>query len=271
MPHYIDLALRLLKFFVLAGQEPEGYTQLVRRLLAACLSVLYPMRCPSCTVIVSNDERFCPTCMPHVHPISSPFCSCCGVPFVGREGPDHLCGSCLKERPPFRHARAWAYYQYGANHLQPISEAIQKFKYHRDLSVGKTLACLAAAHYPFSAKAYDVMIPVPLHLDRLRWRGFNQALLLSHTLGTTYGILVNPFLLERSRPTVPQTQLTGKERQTNVKGAFTVSSSEQVKDKRVLLIDDVYTSGATVRECAETLIRAGAHVIDVFTLARAIS
>jgi ComF family protein len=152
-----------------------------------------------------------------------------------------------------------------------VSNAIQQFKYHRDLSIGKTLSVLAASHYPFFAKAYDVIIPVPLHLERLRWRGFNQALLLSRTIGATYGIVVDPFLLERNRPTAPQTQLTGKERYTNVKGAFFVSTPAQVKDKRVLLVDDVYTSGATVHECARTLTKAGALVVDVFTLARVVS
>ena len=159
----------------------------------------------------------------------------------------------------------------GESDLQPLSTAIQKFKYNRDLSVGKTLALLAAASCPFAHEQYDMIIPVPLHLARLRWRGFNQALLLSRAIGTTHGITVDPLLLERARPTVPQTQLTGKERHTNVKGAFTVSATDRLHDKRVLLVDDVYTSGATVTECARTLVQAGAQAVDVFTLARAVS
>jgi ComF family protein len=154
--------------------------------------------------------------------------------------------------------------------LQPLSTAIHKFKYNRELSIGKTLAQLAAASYPFTGKQYDIILPVPLHLERLRWRGFNQALLLSKAVGAAHHVAVDPFVLERSRPTVPQTQLTGKERRTNVKGAFAVSVPKQVEDKRVLLVDDVYTSGATVRECAQTLTNAGAQVVDVFTLARAV-
>jgi predicted amidophosphoribosyltransferase len=110
-----------------------------------------------------------------------------------------------------------------------------------------------------------------LHLARLRWRGFNQALLLSREIGTTHGITVDPLLLERARPTVPQTHLTGKERRTNVKRAFIVPATDRLRNKRVLLVDDVYTSGATVHECAETLMSAGAEVVDVFTLARAVS
>lgn len=241
------------------------------KILSALLTVLYPQRCPSCSVIVEEHESFCSLCWTHIQPIASPLCSCCGSPFATHEGPDHLCGLCLKEAPPFRQSRAWAYYQYGKTERQPLSTAIHKFKYHRELSVGKTLSQLAATSYPFADEQYDVIIPVPLHLERLRWRGFNQALLLSKAISIAHSVEVDPFLLERSRPTVPQTQLASQERRTNVKGAFTISAPDQVRDKRVLLIDDVYTSGATVRECAHTLIQAGVQLVDVFTLARAVT
>lgn len=202
--------------------------------------------------------------------ITSPLCSRCGIPFPAHIGPDHECGACLKTPPLFRHARAWAYYHYGESPLQPVSEAIQQFKYHRNLSVGKLLAQLAATHFPFAGEAYDVIIPVPLHLDRLRWRGFNQALLLSQSISNISQIRVDPFLLERSRPTVPQTQLKESERRGNVKGAFTVTDPERIQDRQVLLVDDVYTSGATVAECTKALMRANAKTVDVFTLARAV-
>jgi ComF family protein len=138
------------------------------------------------------------------------------------------------------------------------------------VSVGKLLAQLAATHFPFVEEQYDVIIPVPLHLDRLRWRGFNQSLLLSRSIGRIHRIRVDPFLLERSRPTVPQTQLKESERRENVKGAFTVATPEQIQERQVLLVDDVYTSGATVAECTKALVRAGAQAVDVFTLARAV-
>ena len=240
------------------------------KILAALLAVLYPQRCPSCAAIVEEEEIFCPRCLPYIQPITSPLCLCCGAPFMTQAGPDHLCGPCLGDPPPFRQARAWAHYHYGIANPQPVSEAIQRFKYHRDLSVGKTLAWLAATSCPFAPEQYDVILPVPLHLARLRWRGFNQALLLSQAIGTAYGVTVDPFLLERVRPTVPQTQLTGKERRTNVKGAFIVPATDRLHNKRVLLVDDVYTSGATITECAWVLTRAGAQVVDVFTLARTV-
>ena len=242
----------------------------VHRLLNAVVSLLYPQRCPGCQVFVQADQQFCQACVQFVRPITSPLCLRCGIPFPTHIGPNHECGGCLKTPPLFRRARAWAHYQYGEAPLQPVSEAIQQFKYHRNLSVGKLLAQLAATHFPFVEERYDVILPVPLHLDRLRWRGFNQSLLLSRSIGRIHQIRVDPFLLERSRPTVPQTQLKESERRENVKGAFTVAAPERIQERQVLLIDDVYTSGATVAECTKALVRAGAQAVDVFTLARAV-
>ena len=242
----------------------------MQRLLNAVISLLYPQRCLGCQVFVQADEQFCQGCAQFVRPITSPLCLRCGIPFPTQSGPDHECGGCLKTPPLFRRARAWAHYQYGEAPLQPVSEAIQQFKYHRNVSAGKLLAQLAATHFPFVEAQYDVIIPVPLHLDRLRWRGFNQSLLLARSIGRTHQMRVDPFLLERSRPTVPQTQLKVSERRENVKGAFTVTIPERIQERQVLIVDDVYTSGATVAECTKALMRAGAQAVDVFTLARAV-
>jgi ComF family protein len=112
---------------------------------------------------------------------------------------------------------------------------------------------------------------VPLHPERLRWRGFNQSLILARAIGRAQKIEVDPFLLARTRPTVPQTQLNENERRANVRGAFAVVAPERLQGKRVLLVDDVYTSGATVEECTKALYHSGAEEVDVFTLARAVS
>lgn len=241
------------------------------KILASALALLYPQRCLGCETFVSAEESFCTTCLPFVRPIEAPLCLCCGAPFATLAGPEHLCGSCLARPPAFRYARAWACYQSGGATPQPLSTAIQHFKYHRNLSVGKALAARAAAHFPLQKERYDVIIPVPLHIDRLRWRGFNQSLLLSRAISRAQKIPVDPFVLERTRPTAPQTQLSESERRVNVKGAFAVTVPERLQGKRVLLVDDVYTSGATAEECAKVLYHSGAQVVDVFTLARAVS
>jgi len=210
-------------------------------------------------------------CEGFIRPIVSPLCLCCGVPFETSVGPDHLCGRCFAHPPAFRHARSWAYYQSGATLPHPLNEAIQHFKYYRSLSTGKVLATLGAMNFPFDGRDYDLIVPVPLHAQRLRWRGFNQSLILSHAIGLAHSIPVDPFLLRRIRSTVPQTQLSESERRANVRGAFATHSVERLKEKRVLLVDDVYTSGATAEECTKVLRRGGAEIVDVFTLARAVT
>lgn len=232
--------------------------------------MLYPHRCISCRVELAHETGFCLACQQFIRPIESPLCVCCGLPFITTIGPDHLCHRCQTQSPSFRQARAWAFYRTNNLTPQPLSEAIQNFKYHRQLSVGKVLAEIGTMHNPFATQYYDVIIPVPLHLGRLRWRGFNQSLLLSQAIGQKEKIPVDPFLLERIRPTAPQTQLSEKERKNNVREAFRVRTSERFQGTCVLLIDDVYTSGATVDECAHVLRRSGAKAVDVFTLARAV-
>ncbi len=240
-------------------------------LLASVLTFLYPQQCLGCQALVEPQESFCTVCRKFIQPIESPLCLCCGIPFTTAAGPDHLCSRCQSHPPPFRQARSWARYHSGETTPHPLSEAIQSFKYHRNLSAGKTLASLGATYFPLESQAYDLIVPVPLHLDRLRWRGFNQALILARAISRARQIKVDPFLLERTRPTVPQTQLSVSERRANVRSAFAVVAPERLKGKRVLLVDDVYTSGATIEECAKVLCHAGAEIVDVFTLARAVN
>ena len=250
--------------------ESRQLAGIISNVLASMLALLYPQRCLGCQILIGPEETFCPACQKFIFPIGTPLCVCCGLPFATAAGPDHLCGRCQARPPAFRQARSWALYQSGVT-PHPLSQAIQNFKYQRNLNVGKTLADLGVIHFPLDNQVYDVIVPVPLHPHRLRWRGFNQSLILARALGCARHTKVDPFSLERTRPTVPQTQLTASERRANVRGAFAVVAPERLAQKQVLLVDDVYTSGATVEECAQVLCRAGAAVVDVFTLARAVT
>jgi ComF family protein len=116
----------------------------------------------------------------------------------------------------------------------------------------------------------DMIVPVPLHPKRLRWRGFNQSVLLARQVSRVQHIPMDPFVLYRGKETPPQTQLTEEERRKNVRGAFSLNPQKPVEGKRVLLVDDVYTSGATVNECSRSLKRGGAKEVYVLTLARAV-
>lgn len=117
----------------------------------------------------------------------------------------------------------------------------------------------------------DLIVPVPLHPRRLRWRGFNQSLLLAKQVSRRYEVPMDPFVLYRKRETAPQTQLAEDERRRNVRGAFATGPEKPLKGKSLLLVDDVYTSGATVNECSRVLLHAGAKEVYVLTLARTVS
>ena len=224
-----------------------------------------PRLCVFCGEVVEEEAPagVCPACEARMEWVASPLCSCCGRIFPVREGNDHLCGPCQTDPPPFSRARAATLY----DEEDPSGQAIKQFKYSRRLDM------LPVMHHwlqrPLCLELFyeaDLVAPVPLHPSRLRQRGFNQALLLAQAFPE---VSLERELLVRVRHTPPQTSLkTPKERRENVKGAFTVPQPELVKGKKILLIDDVFTTGATVKECARVLRRAGAREVDVLTVAR---
>ena len=152
----------------------------------------------------------------------------------------------------------------------PLKTVIQQYKYGRNVSLAVPLAGLLLECCPLPVETYDLIIPVPLHLTRLRWRGFNQAQFLAHRLAVAARLPLDAFALQRVRPTRPQVQLSADERRQNVARAFRVVRPPRVYDRHVLLVDDVYTTGATVNECSRALLQAGAKTVDVLVLARAV-
>ena len=236
---------------------------------------LYPPRCRACGARIHgrDAEYFCAGCWPHIELISHPLCHLCGRPFPDAGGDDHTCGACLARSPQFVSARAWACYPREEIEEHPLRQVVQKFKYGRRISLGKPLGRLMAwgCQEFLSACPVDLIIPVPLHAKRLRWRGFNQSVLLARQISRVYKIPMDPFVLRRDHETAPQTQLAEDERRRNVRGAFLVHPERSVDGKNILLVDDVYTSGATVNECSRILKRSGAKQVFVVTLARAVS
>lgn len=233
---------------------------------------LYPPRCRACRgrIFGADAECFCALCRAHVQLVGHPLCQVCGRPYPDASGDDHTCGVCLERPPQFVAARAWACYPREDDH--PLRLAVQKFKYSRKVALGKPLGRLLARGCGefLSAVNADVIVPVPLYPKRLRWRGFNQSLLLGREVSRAYAIPMDPFLLVRRRETAAQTQLAEDERRRNVRGAFALNAERSVRGKCVLLIDDVYTSGSTVNECSRTLKQGGAKEVYVLTLARAV-
>jgi ComF family protein len=213
----------------------------------------------------------CPDCRTGFEPMASPLCLRCGVMFVSRSGGDHLCGDCLQHRGQFRRARSAGAYD-GA-----LMALVHHLKYRACLVLGDPLGRLLRQtfHRYWPPDEIDWVVPVPLHPRRLRQRGFNQAQILVQAWahrdsGNPGGLRFTSArdIMLRAKPTVPQTGLGKAERRQNIRGAFKVLDRDRVEGRRILLVDDVFTTGATADEAARELLKNGADAVDVLTVAR---
>ncbi|MBS0571059.1 MAG: ComF family protein [Proteobacteria bacterium] len=187
-------------------------------------------------------------------------CPRCALPL---QAPAPLCGECLQDEPPF--ASACVPYVYAS----PLDQLETRFKFGRHLAAGRVLSELWVAAARASPPSLpQALIPVPLHVDRLRERGYNQALELAKPLARAFGIPVHGDVLVRSRATPAQSNLDADARRRNLSGAFDIASAATLP-AHVAVVDDVMTTGATLRECARTLRRAGVSRVDAWALARA--
>jgi ComF family protein len=196
--------------------------------------------------------------------LSEPVCARCGMPFEIAVDPDQVCGACIARPPAYNRARAALVYG------DVSRELVLGLKYQGRRDGLVTLSnWMASAGAPLLAEA-DLIVPVPLHYFRLVRRGFNQSGWLAAALARRHGVRLSVDALKRTRATPIQGGLSADGRRRNVQGAFRVRGSRMglVKGKRVLLVDDVMTTGATAEACALALKRAGAACVDVVTLAR---
>ena len=230
----------------------------------ALVDFFFPPLCLVCKrPLASYKNAFlCDCCAAAITFIDSPLCCTCGILFKSRAGADHLCGNCMALPPRFDRARAAGVYG-GA-----LRQAIHLFKYQGGLLFAQPLGRLLAEHGRrfLNVGVLDLIVPVPLHRRRLRQRGYNQSLELARHVGSSWGIAVSPEGLVRNRETPQQTNLSRQERSQNVRGAFSWKGPA-LRGKHVVLVDDVYTSGATANECAGVLKKSGAGMVEVLTLA----
>ncbi len=232
---------------------------------AALTDLMFPRACAGCGGSAQDAARyFCWDCLARLDVIRPPFCRLCGDPVAGAVSGDFLCSACLAHTPAFDQARS------AARYLGSLQTALQDFKYHgatwlsRDFSTF-LLACYRA-HY--AALALDAILYVPLYPAKERDRSYNQSGLLARELGAQLrGPPVQQFLV-KLRPTSSQTHLTAAERRANVRDTFALKRHSAAAGRRLLLVDDVMTTGATVHECARVLKQAGADKVYVLTVAR---
>ena len=240
---------------------------IIKEFLQAFVDTIFPKCCIGCGAGLKRCSciSFCQGCLQNVSFIQEPFCTTCGKPFDKSSGESHLCSYCLKSSWYFTQARAVVNYQ------GPVAKAVKNFKYYGKMYGLKTFAAMTQQYYMYHPQPeYDVIIPVPLHPKRLRKRGFNQSLVLCRKLFPKSKKKIDPRILMRQQWTRPQTGLNRAERRRNVRNVFRVKAPEKVRNKRILLVDDVFSTGSTVNECAMVLLKNKAAVVAVFTFARAV-
>ncbi|MEY4705854.1 MAG: hypothetical protein RL042_2059 [Nitrospirota bacterium] len=242
------------------------------RLIGWCrqaIRFVLPVECMSCGHALGTDPVpfFCTSCWQDIRPFQQPACTRCDQPFVSPAAtaytPNHRCQHCQERPPAFE--RAWTLFPY----LSPLREAICSFKYRGKQTMAKPLAALMIDVLPREIDV-DIIVPVPLHPTRLRTREFNQSLLLADQLGRHLTRPVSATHLVRVTATDPQTTLTRQARLRNLLKAFAVRRPQNLAGKRILLIDDVFTTGTTLHECAKILRKAGSGPVFALTLARTV-
>ncbi|WP_259149334.1 ComF family protein [Rhizobium sp. BIGb0125] len=245
----------------------SGPIGLLRQWGRAVVDIVYPPQCAGCGIIISRGGAFCSECWSGIGFIERPYCEILGLPFSSDPGPGMLSSEAIANPPPFDRLRSAVIHEGAARKL------VHQLKYLDRLDLVSTMAVWMLRASDGMIEQCDYIIPVPLHRRRFISRRFNQSAELARHLADLSG---KPFLSSsviRTKPTKRQVGLTAKGRQDNMRGAFAFAPGREldVAGKRVVLVDDVYTTGATVSAVSRLLKKAGAADVTVLTFAMAIS
>ena len=233
------------------------------------LDIIFPRFCVSCKQYSQNNQ-LCPDCFSDINYINpETVCVSCGVPynyfseFTSRS--PHKCSYCLTEKVHYSVCRSVAYLD------GTIRELLHNFKYRKKLGLGRLFSKLIIDNFPKDLLGFDLIIPVPLHIKKLREREYNQSAILVNGISGKLRCEKDLFSLVKSRETEPQVNFkNSKIRKKNVVKSFSVRDVKKVEKRSILLVDDVYTSGSTINECARVLIESGAVDVRALTLLRAV-
>ena len=235
----------------------------MKNFLQKVLDFLLPPLCPVCHDRIETDG-VCPKCFSALEFIGTQKCSVCGKPLDAIVPGMAVCGACIKNPPLFHQAEAVFKYNDTSKKL------ILPFKHGDHIELADLFVKWMWQNSSELIKRNELLMPVPLHWRRLFKRKYNQSALLAKKLAKKYDKVYDPLTLVRVKSTLSQGHLSPKERQKNIKNAFRVKDPKKIKGKHILLIDDVFTTGATVDECAKVLLKAGAKSVDVLTIARVV-
>ncbi len=229
--------------------------------------IFFPSFCEICSSILDSpgEKIICHACLRNINPRRTSYCSRCGR-FFDSLGDPHLCSDCAQKPPPFSTHRSSGRYQ------GVLKDIILLFKYRKFSILGKELARLAYKTLGAKRELFsglEIVVPVPLHSKKRKQRGFNQAEIIAREIAKLLKIDYEKDALVKKKNTPPQTSLIAEERRQNIKGAFSLKKREKIEGKIVLLVDDVYTTGSTLRECSRVLIQGGAKEVRAISLAQA--
>jgi ComF family protein len=245
---------------------------LIRSVMDALVSVIFPAPCRICGNVLTSASLLpiCEKCLASLAPLRGPCCTICGRPFISEVATDAvtpLCFACRRGVYAFNRARSYG--KYG----DEMARAISLLKYANVTILGHWFAARLKEKVRAEPEIFaaDVVVPVPLHPARRRERGYNQAELIARPLARRLGLPLRAYLLVRTKPRPPQLLLSRRERWESVRGAYEMRRGAQVDNLRVLLIDDVCTTGATLDSCARALKHAGAKSVVGLTVARVIA
>jgi ComF family protein len=232
----------------------------------AAVAVIYPPTCIGCGGATGEPHTLCARCWSAIQFIERPFCERLGTPFAVDLGIPLLSPAAIADPPVFERARVVARYDDVARKL------VHRLKYGDRLELARALGGLMTRSGAELLADAEVIVPVPLHRRRLWWRRFNQAMALAGAIARRSGVPCDPFLLARVKATKPQVGLSKAQRGENLQGAFRVpgEARPRLEGKRVLLVDDVMTTGATANAASRALLRGGAQAVDVLAFARVV-
>lgn len=239
----------------------------VKSFFTALFDIILPSSCICCGEQVGSGSGICQDCFNNINFISSPYCMKCGHPFDNvSSDKELLCANCIKSiSSPIRLGRSSFQYNDASKNM------LLAFKFMDKTQNAKMLShWMHVSGKDIFNEGIDIIIPVPLHYVRMLKRKYNQSALLAKELGRLSGVLVDCSSVVRVKNTLPQVSFSGSARVRNIKGAFKVKHPKRIKGKRILLIDDVYTTGSTINECAIELLKAGAKSVDYLTASRTV-
>lgn len=234
----------------------------IRQIYTYIINFILPPRCLSCAEMTISDRDFCANCWKNLNFITKPYCIICGYKFNISILEEMKCGKCLQTKPAYTLARSLIKFD------EYSKKIIHAFKYKDKTILAKTFTRLLYNHYHQEFCYADLIVPVPMNRFKRLFRMYNPAFILALEISKIMNITMVPDMLIKTKWTKAQTYLSKNEREKNLSGSLIFNKKYQITDKKILLVDDVFTTGTTINKCSKILKAAGAQEIYVMTIAR---